>query len=68
MSGKPNKAWLKTMVKKHGSREAVAEVMSKLGRQGGKMSSGGGFQRGSELARKAGKIGGTKSRRGKSKK
>lgn len=36
MSGKPNKAWLETMVKKHGSREAVARIMAEIGAKGGK--------------------------------
>lgn len=45
---------------RHG-RDFYAEI----GRQGGKISRGGGFAANRELARRAGKVGGSKSRRGK---
>ena len=43
MSGKSNTAWMTTMVKKHGSKEAVTEWMQKIGAAGGKSSTNGGF-------------------------
>lgn len=45
---------------KHG-----ADFYKKIGAMGGKKSRGGGFQKGSELARIAGAIGGRKSRKRK---
>lgn len=42
MSGKSNTAWMTTMVKKHGSREAVKERMQQIGAAGGKNSNNGG--------------------------
>lgn len=65
MSGKPNKAWLETMIKKHGSREAVREVQQRIGAIGGKRGNTGGFYGNRELASRAGKIGGRISRRTK---
>lgn len=43
MSGKPNDKWLKTMVKKMGSREAVKEWQQVIGAIGGRKSRHGGF-------------------------
>lgn len=40
---------------------------AEIGRMGGKISRGGGFAANRELARRAGKVGGSKSRRGPSK-
>ena len=74
MSGKPNTAWMETMITKHGSREAVKAWMQNLGSKGGKNGSTGGFAcelRGSdgltgpERASVKGKIGGRISRRTK---
>ena len=65
MSGKPNDKWLKTMVKKMGSREAVKEWQQVIGALGGKKGKTGGFYANRELAREAGRKGGLKSRRGK---
>ena len=67
MSGKPNKKWMETMIKKHGSREAVSEIQKGIGSKGGHNGHTGGFASNIELARIAGKKGGTISRR-KSKK
>lgn len=63
MSGKPNKAWLETMIKKHGSREAVRVNQQRIGAKGGKNGTTGGFYANRELARIAGRKGGTISRR-----
>ena len=68
MAGKPNDKWLATMIAKHGSREAVTEIMKVQGAKGGKLGTTGGFYADRELARRAGAIGGRISRRGKSKK
>lgn len=73
MSGKPNTEWMKTMIKKLGSREAVRERMGTIGSKGGQNSIGGfGSETinrngltGSEQASISGKIGGTISRRRK---
>ncbi|MEO5499449.1 MAG: KGG domain-containing protein [Candidatus Saccharimonadales bacterium] len=35
MAGKPNDQWMKTMIEKHGSREAVREIMMETGSRGG---------------------------------
>ena len=43
MSGKPNTAWLESMIKKHGSKEAVTKYMQQLGAAGGKKGTTGGF-------------------------
>lgn len=56
-----------TMIKKHGSRAKWKSHMARIGRQGGKISHGGGFadgEAGRERARKYGAIGGKHSRRG----
>lgn len=72
MSGKPNDKWLKTMIKKHGSREAVTRVMQRQGAIGGRNGDTGGFASekigadgltGYERAKIAGRKGGTISRR-----
>lgn len=69
MSGKPNKAWMKTMIKKHGSRQAVKEVMAGIGKKGGSATHPDkGFGSNRELASIAGKKGGEISRRGPNKK
>lgn len=71
MSGKSNTKWLETMIKKHGSYEAVQELQRELGRRGGKLSRNGGFASntvgsdgltGKERAKVAGVIGGQRSR------
>ena len=60
--------WRKTMLEKYGGAEAFHEKMVKIGRKGGRNGRGpgytGGFAGNRELARRAGKIGGTISRRG----
>ena len=77
MSGKPNTAWMTTMIKKHGSREAVTEFMKRIGGAGGKNGTTGGFASHKECncdliagthfyQRCSGVKGGTISRRGKS--
>jgi len=66
MSGKPNDKWLETMIKKHGSREAVREIMGNIGTKGGsKTGIIKGFAANPELASRVGTIGGLKSRRPK---
>ncbi len=42
------------------------EFYEEIGRKGGKISTGGGFAKDPELARKAGRLGGLRSRRTKS--
>ena len=79
MSGRPNTKWLETMIKKHGSLEAVRKRQQEIGRKGGSVK---GTQKGfasltpctCEIfagehlkARCSGVLGGRKSRRGKSK-
>lgn len=69
MSGKPNTKWLETMIRKHGSREAVRAWQKEIGRKGGLVKgTQGGFAANPELARIAGAKGGRISRRGPSKK
>ena len=66
MAGKPNSAWMQTMIKKHGSIEAVREIQKAIGTKGGKHTSPyKGFGSNPELASKVGKIGGSISRRKK---
>lgn len=74
MAGKPNKKWMETMIKKHGSREAVRELMQGIGVEGGKVSKTGGFASakvgkdgltGKERASVAGSKGGKTSKRTK---
>lgn len=43
MAGRPNKAWLNTMINELGSRKAVSERMAEIGSLGGQKSRGGGF-------------------------
>ncbi len=50
----------RTNVEKHG-----ADFYARIGRMGGKKGTTGGFYANRELARKAGRLGGLKSRRGK---
>lgn len=57
-----------TMIKKYGSEEAWKQVMRDRGAIGGKLGHDGGFgqgEKGRELARRAGYLGGIKSRRRK---
>lgn len=63
MAGKPNDKWLATMIKKHGSAEAVTEVQRKIGAKGGSRTGIKGFAANRELARTAGALGGRISRR-----
>ena len=51
-------------IKRYGSAEAYAAAMREIASKGGKNSKRGGFYNNSELARKAGSIGGKASRRG----
>lgn len=76
MSGRPNDKWLKTMIKKYGSREAVTEKQRAIGKIGGSISRTGGFAShvvgkdgltGTQRAKIAGRKGGIISRRGKAK-
>lgn len=75
MSGKPNDKWLQTRIKNLGSREAVTEKMKEIGGRGGKNAykvnpetgkALKGFALDRERASRAGKLGGTLSKRGKS--
>ena len=68
MAGKPNNKWMKSMIEKCGSVEAVTEHMKTIGAKGGKASSTGGFAANRELARTAGAKGGRISKRGAAKK
>lgn len=43
MSGKPNDKWMETMIKKHGSREALREWQQSIGAKGGHNGTTGGF-------------------------
>jgi len=64
MAGKPNKAWMETMIKKHGSREAVREWQQSIGSLGGKKTGvTKGFAHPNANPSAAGRIGGTISRR-----
>ena len=69
MTGKKNTAWLETMIKKHGSREAVIAHMKKIASAGGKKGAADGVIKGfaadPERARRAGAIGGSRSKRKK---
>lgn len=69
MTGKKNTAWLETMIKKHGSREAVLEHQRAIASKGGKKGAADGVIKGfaadPERARRAGKIGGSRSKRKK---
>ena len=67
-NNKKQSPWMTTMIKKHGSREAVREVQKKIGAIGGSRSSTGGFASMSfEQVSAAGAKGGRISRRGKAK-
>lgn len=66
--------WMDSMIKQHGSEEAVIEHMKNIARLGGSVKGPKGFASdkvdsdglsGKERASIAGKIGGTKSRRNK---
>lgn len=67
-----NAKWRASMIKKFGSEDAVKDFMRERGRKGGMNGRGpgytGGFAGDRELARRAGRIGGLKSRRGPAKK
>jgi hypothetical protein len=63
MSGKPNSAWLDTMVSRLGSREAVTQAMAERGARGGANGTTGGFAANRKLAKVAGAIGGRISKR-----
>ena len=67
MAGKPNTAWMESMIKKHGSREKVRELMAGFGAKGGKLGTTGGFYANRELASIAGTKGGRISKRGPNK-
>ena len=77
MSGKPNKKWLSTMLKKHGSLEAVRANQQALGRKGGSvLGTKSGFASdlvgadgltGRQRAMVVGAKGGSISKRGKAK-
>lgn len=68
MPGRPNKTWMRTMIERHGSREAVAEFMARQGAKGGSAphAKPRGFAANPELASRVGKIGGANGRRGAS--
>jgi general stress protein YciG len=63
MAGKPNTKWKESMLEKHGSEEALTEWLRTIGQKGGQKGTTGGFWADRELARTAGRIGGTKSKR-----
>lgn len=81
MPGKPNDKWLETMIKKHGSREAVTETQRIIGAKGGRNGRTGGFSKNIVCTKEtceyeldphyikqcAGSRGGQASRRGKAK-
>lgn len=58
--------WMETMIKRHGSREAVSMWVQRIGSKGGRMGKGSikGFAANPELARKAGAKGGKISKKG----
>jgi general stress protein YciG len=64
MSGRPNTKWRETMIKKHGSEQALKEWVCMIGSRGGKNGTTGGFYANRELASEAGRKGGRISRRG----
>lgn len=66
MSGRPNDEWLKTMLKKHGSQEAVTAIMQKIGAKGGSTPTNKkkGMAADPVRASVAGKKGGQRSRKG----
>lgn len=65
MAGKPNTKMFATMVEKYGSEEAAREFFRTIGSRGGKARVPKGFATNREMARIAGAIGGSISRRGK---
>lgn len=64
MSGRPNTKWKKTMLEKFNNDEkALHDHQASIGSRGGKNGTGmKGFALNPELARRAGAIGGRKSR------
>lgn len=65
MAGRPNTKWKETMLAKFGSEEALREHMSNVGRKGGQRPTTGGFAADRELAKRAGALGGSISKRKK---
>lgn len=70
MAGKPNTAWMETMIKRYGSREAVKAIMQNIGSIGGSKGKIDGTIKGfavmsPEKRAEAGRKGGKISRRGK---
>jgi hypothetical protein len=66
MSGRPNNKWIKTMIAKFGSREAVSAYMAKTGSTGGSRKVAKGFAIMPVWKRSAaGRLGGTNSKRRK---
>ena len=65
MANKKNTAWLKTMVKKHGSKKEVQRIMRERAAKGGRNGKGTGFALNPELAIEAGRKGGKISKRKK---
>ena len=55
--------WRKTMQRKYGGAAGVHDMMCIIGSKGGQNGHTGGFAANPELARRAGSIGGKKSRR-----
>lgn len=68
MVGKPNDKVFKTMANKLGGEDAARNYYRELGRRGGSVTGvKKGFAANPELARRAGKVGGAISKRGKAK-
>lgn len=69
MAGKPNDKMFKTMAQKLGGEDQARNYFREIGRKGGSVSGvKKGFALNRDLAKLAGKKGGTISRRGKAKK
>lgn len=58
------KRWKKTLEERYGGPEGVHRFMQRIGQMGGRNGHTGGFASNRELAREAGRKGGTISRRG----
>lgn len=58
------KRWRETMEKRYGGPEGAHRLMQRLGQMGGRNGHTGGFAANRELAVRAGRKGGSKSRRG----
>lgn len=63
MTGRPNKKWMQSMIEIHGSRQAVREYMQEVGAKGGRARVTKGFGSNPALARRAGALGGSISKR-----